>query len=112
MPCPAGFCGIVTGCGVLNGLACDCCVPGRELSALGIPPPGLASDGPGSFSELNASPSTEPATQAGTILILPGFEVGASCLGRVFCSQCSGCLSSHWILFSYCALLKDVQNCS
>ena len=79
MPCPAGFCGIVTGRSVLNGLAHDCCVPGREPRALGIPPPGLASDdGPGSFSELNTSSLAEPATQAVTVLILPGFEVGGS----------------------------------
>lgn len=96
-------CGIVTGCGVLNGLAHDCCVPGRELRARGVPAPGLASNGPGPFGEMNASLPTEPATWAVTVLILPGSSSGAAPLGRVFCWQHSGRLPSDWIPFSSCA---------
>lgn len=113
MPCPAGFCGIVTGCGVLNGLARDGCVRGRELRALGIPPPGLVSDGPGSFGEWNTSSPTEPATQACDHTDpcqvrgwgLPVLEGCSVTTALAACHQTGSC--SAVVL----SLLEDVQNC-
>jgi len=48
------------------------------LRALGAPPPGLGSDGPESFSEVNTSSPTEPATRAVTVRILPRLVAGGS----------------------------------